>query len=266
MTISMKHKHTQSSAWHLKGLLALLAFCSASLTSWAQLSESKTYYIKSSVSGQVMSNGSSGKAGENIKLEDVSDYSYGQKWKLRSTGNANEYAIVSAGFSSMALDANPSKGYYLLQWNYSATSDNEKFVIEAVDGKADTYTITWAGDKSRRIAENSKAELYVNTTAATSTEAQFVFEETSEQQMPEAEEWENETIFGVNKLPGHATFMPYASTVKLQADKARYDYPWIDPTGAEWMSLNGVWNLKWGTNILARPREDFYGDEVDATS
>lgn len=266
MTISMKHKHTQSSVWHLKGLLALLAFCSASLTSWAQLSESKTYYIKSSVSGQVMSNGSSGKAGENIKLEDVSDYSYGQKWKLRSTGNTNEYAIVSAGFSSMALDANPSKGYYLLQWNYSATSDNEKFVIEAVDGKADTYTITWVGDKSRRIAENSKAELYVNTTAATSTEAQFVFEETSEQQMPEAEEWENETIFGVNKLPGHATFMPYASTAKLQADKARYDYPWVDPTGAEWMSLNGVWNLKWGTNILARPREDFYGDEVDATS
>ena len=262
----MNDKHMLSSACSLKGLLALFAFCGATLTSWAQLSESKTYYIKSSVSGQVMSNGSSGTAGESIKLDAVKENSYGQKWKVVSTGNADEYVIQSAGYSSMAFDANPTKGYYLLQWNFDLSSENERFTITPVDGKADTYTINWTKDSSRRIAENSKGELYVSTTAATQTEAQFVFEETTEQQARKTEEWENETIFGVNKLPGHATFMPYSSSEKLQADKERYDHPWVDPTGADWMSLNGVWNLKWSTNAIDRPAADFYGDDVDATA
>ena len=262
----MNDKHTRCRAGGLKGLLALLTLCSATLTSWAQLSESKTYYIKSSVSGQVMSNGSSGTAGESIKLDAVNENSYGQKWKLVSTGNDNEYVIQSAGYSNMAIDANPTKGYYLLQWTYDLSSVNERFTITPVDGKDDTYTINWTGDTNRRIAEDSKGELYVSTTAATQSEAQFVFEETTEQQARKTEEWENETIFGVNRLPAHATFIPYSSTEKLQADKDRYDHPWVDPTGADWMSLNGVWNLRWSTNTTERPAADFYGDDVDATA
>ena len=262
----MNDKHTRCRAGGLKGLLALLTLCSATLTSWAQLSESKTYYIKSSVSGQVMSNGSSGTAGESIKLDVVNENSYGQKWKLVSTGNDNEYVIQSAGYSNMAIDANPTKGYYLLQWTYDLSSVNERFTITPVDGKDDTYTINWTGDTNRRIAEDSKGELYVSTTAATQSEAQFVFEETTEQQARKTEEWENETIFGVNRLPAHATFIPYSSTEKLQADKDRYDHPWVDPTGADWMSLNGVWNLRWSTNTTERPAADFYGDDVDATA
>ncbi|MBQ3243330.1 MAG: DUF4981 domain-containing protein [Bacteroidaceae bacterium] len=78
--------------------------------------------------------------------------------------------------------------------------------------------------------------------------------------------WEDETFFGENKEDGHATYMPYSSVEKMKADE-RYALPWLDPENAEFLSLNGVWNLNWVESVAERPgKAAFWGDDVDVSS
>lgn len=252
-------------AYKLKTMFAMAVFCSASLTSLAQLSEQKVYYIKSSASGTVFSNGGKASSGESIKLEDKSALSRGQKWVLKSTGNANEYLICSAAFPTLAIDAAPNKWYNPVQWAADVNSENQRFQILPVEGSDSIYQIVWSGNTNRRFMEKSGNTLNVSDEAESAgVTTQFVFEETTKQAEVARNNWEDETFYEQNKLPAHTTFMPYASTQLLQADTERYAHPWVDPTGAEWLSLNGVWNLKWTTDIDNRPGADFYADDVDA--
>lgn len=50
--------------------------------------------------------------------------------------------------------------------------------------------------------------------------------------------------FGVNKEDGHASFMPYNSKAELKKDK-RFSSPWLTPTHAMSLDLNGTWKFKW---------------------
>lgn len=63
--------------------------------------------------------------------------------------------------------------------------------------------------------------------------------------------WEDEKIFGENKLKGHATYMPYASEDDMLKDKAFYDKPWNYPTNSKYLSLNGTWKF----NLVSHPDE-----------
>ena len=56
--------------------------------------------------------------------------------------------------------------------------------------------------------------------------------------------WENEKVFAINKLPGAATFMPYASEKEMRADKAYYATPWVEPQSSLYQSLDGVWKFR----------------------
>ena len=51
-------------------------------------------------------------------------------------------------------------------------------------------------------------------------------------------------VLGVNKEPGHATFIPYASKSDLMADP-RYKTAWLSPQKAMTIDLNGTWKFKW---------------------
>ena len=57
--------------------------------------------------------------------------------------------------------------------------------------------------------------------------------------------------------------MPYPTTEAMRDDQ-RYQFPWLDPNGARYMSLNGTWKLNYVNNPANRPGErDFWGDEAD---
>jgi len=58
-------------------------------------------------------------------------------------------------------------------------------------------------------------------------------------------DWENEQVFGINKEPAHATYLPYASTAQAVADVAE-DSPY-------YMSLNGTWKFNWVRHPDLRP-------------
>ncbi len=76
----------------------------------------------------------------------------------------------------------------------------------------------------------------------------------------------DQSVVGVNKEDGHATFMPYASTEEMVSD-ARYATPWLTPTKAMSIDLNGTWKFKWvkGTPSGPGPSE-FQAADLDDSS
>lgn len=80
-------------------------------------------------------------------------------------------------------------------------------------------------------------------------------------------DWENATIFERNKEKAHATYMPYPSTKALRDDAERYAKPWLEPNGANYLSLNGTWHLKWneGATVTLLDSLTFWGDKVETT-
>lgn len=77
--------------------------------------------------------------------------------------------------------------------------------------------------------------------------------------------WEDPQFFQENKLEAHASFMPYSSTEALLAD-ARQKKPWLTPSGAEFLDLNGTWKFRFVTSPDQRPdRDTFFGDGADVS-
>ena len=71
-------------------------------------------------------------------------------------------------------------------------------------------------------------------------------------------------VFERNKERAHATYMPYPSTKAMKTDGQRYDKPWLEPTGANYLSLNGTWRLRWnqGPKPVLLSKDEFWGDGV----
>lgn len=90
---------------------------------------------------------------------------------------------------------------------------------------------------------------------------------TAEQKELSIPHWEDPTFFGENKLPGHATYMPYATTEAMTADD-RYRQPWLTPTtGNSYLSLNGTWKFHFVGKPSERPgMTAFFGDEADVSA
>ena len=91
--------------------------------------------------------------------------------------------------------------------------------------------------------------------------AQTTVEEQTDLSIPH---WEDPEFFSENKLDGHATYMPYASTADMKAD-VYYGEPWETPTKASFLSLNGTWKFFFVSNTEERPGSSFYGDEADVS-
>ncbi len=253
------------SGW-LFSLIMLIGYC---IPLHAQLSETKVYKIRNVKTGLVISNGDKPANDAPVFLETYNEQNNGQKWKLRKLSSYPvKYAIVSAANPSMAVDVAPEKpgaNFYLLHWTLDPNNPNQHFQIQTTGLADNSYQLLWAKepDKAVNAVENNRLKL----TGTIDTEASFfVFEETEAPAIPVADYWEDETVFADNKLPAHATFMPYASLSSLRADQKRYNQPWLQPEGAEWLSLNGVWKLKWVDNPTKRPGEnDFWGKNAEVS-
>jgi beta-galactosidase len=70
-------------------------------------------------------------------------------------------------------------------------------------------------------------------------------------------EWENPKVFGIHKLPAHATAMPYATEQQaIDNNYAKSPY---------YLSLNGTWQFHWSPVPEQRP-EGFYHENYDASA
>lgn len=70
----------------------------------------------------------------------------------------------------------------------------------------------------------------------------------------ERNDWEDQTVFAVNRCTPRATFFPYSTTSAMLQDET-FNYPWVSPKNADVFSLNGKWNFHFAPSIHEKPSE-----------
>lgn len=133
----------------LKLCLALLAFSSCL---WARADalfpSGATYRIVHAQSGKAISNGGNGENNAAIVLADVDASAPGQEWCVQQIRlGADVYVVYNAHYDK-AIDMALQEGGTLLQWDVTV-SDNQSFLVRAVEGMADTYQMVCAADEDR---------------------------------------------------------------------------------------------------------------------
>lgn len=162
--------------------------------------------------------------GSSLELGEPNGSDESQLWKITPAGN-NSYHISPANDPSLA-------------WNSSGTGLVAKpmgglITIKLSDVKAPGNNADMAEAEAEMYAENNPV-------------------------------WENEQVFGINKLPGHATFTPYADEAEMLADTAMLATPWLTPKSSRVMSLNGEWRFHLVPEPSQRPI-DFMRPGFDAS-
>ena len=194
-----------------------------------------------------------------------------QKWKLVAvSGKQDCYQLVNGDGElafDMALNEEKKVSGYPCMWTQSITNPNQQIYItkkgsgyelSAVSARnGQTYYVTFGSISS----VNGYYCGYENSEASAAT---LQFKEVPAVVIPEGADWENAKVYERNKERAHATYMPYPSTKAMKADAQRYDKPWLDPTGANYLSLNGTWKLRWseGAKPVLLGKDDFWGDGV----
>ena len=194
-----------------------------------------------------------------------------QKWKLVAVpGKNNCYQLVNAEGElafDMALNSAEKTWGWPCMWSQNITNPNQQVY----------FTKNGNGYRMSAVSAKNNQTYYVTTGSISSVPGYYCGYENSEasavtlqfKEVPavvvaEGPDWENAKIYERNKERAHATYMPYPSTRAMKADAQRYDKPWLEPTGANYLSLNGTWKLRWseGAKPVLLGKDDFWGDNV----
>lgn len=194
-----------------------------------------------------------------------------QKWKLVAvSGKQDCYQLVNGDGElafDMALNDTKKVSGYPCMWTQSIANPNQQIYItkkgsgyklSAVSARnGQTYYVTFG-------SISSVNGYYCGYGSSEASAATLQFMEVPAVVIPEGADWENAKVYERNKETAHATYMPYPSTKAMKADGQRYDKPWLDPTGANYLSLNGTWKLRWseGAKPVLLGKDDFWGDGV----
>lgn len=181
-----------------------------------------------------------------------------QAWKFVKVGEG-VFNIVNAD-SQLSLDNGGGNSVQsVIQWSTGYSNRNQRWKAERCnDG---TYTLTCESSGMalglRDAAQFGEpvCQVAVDATQATQrwrlvrsdAKTSFVVPKTSSR-----EDWENPAVFGINKLPGHAYFIPYANVAAMHSDAA-YRQLWQRTGSSRYMLLNGKWKFNWVKQPSERP-------------
>ena len=185
-----------------------------------------------------------------------------QKWRFVEASGG--FQMVN-GQSGLAMDfpTQSGAGSNILLYTPNVNNSNQQVKFNEVIGAPGTYTLCVSSNYTTYYMQAGTSGNATLTADPSQNNTYFTLTSVNSY-MPETAEWEDETIFAINKEDPNATYMPYASTDKMKAD-ARFDKPWLPATGAEMLDLNGVWRFKYVPSPNERPMEDFYADDADVS-
>lgn len=194
-----------------------------------------------------------------------------QKWKLVAVrGKQDCYQLVNGDGElafDMALNDTKKVSGYPCVWTQSIANPNQQIYITKKGSGYELSAVSARNGQTYYVTFGSISSVdgyycgYANSEASAAT---LQFKEVPAVVIPEGADWENAKVYERNKERAHATYMPYPSTKAMKADGQRYDKPWLDPTGANYLSLNGTWKLRWseGDKPVLLGKDDFWGDGV----
>lgn len=189
-------------------------------------------------------------------------------WELRRASNDVSYFQLYNPYDGKAVDMALGGPKTPLLWDASYSNANQYIYIVPVDDEPGLYQLmgysdgTW-GTKYYFVVSGNVVTM---SSSANAQNSYFKLTKVTPDNLPGSVMWEDHTVFEENKEPGHATYAPYESVEAMKAD-ARYNFPWLTPNSANYLSLNGVWNLNYVEDVNDRPGEDdFWGDAVDVSA
>ncbi len=206
-----------------------------------------------------------------ITFSPVNKKSPTQVWRILKSDRAGYWCLYSP-CHDLALD-NGNHGRNegeVLTWRLEKGNPNQQWRIEN-DGEKTTLTSGAAGlmlgyydtcQPGGRVWQlnASKSDVFVQWQMV-KTNLKVKHEEAS---AVSKHDWENETIFGINKEPARATMLLYAGQKEMKADEA-YSKPWLHPASSLRLLLNGQWQFNWVPKPEDRPK-DFYKPSFDAST
>ena len=230
------------------------------------------YIIREKSSGMALN--TRGK-GENTARAYIDNYDENDRayfvWQLRRDAADAKYWQLYAPYLGKAIDMSlPDRwgegSRYPLLYDPSYTNVNQQIYFTAIDGMEGVYRIEAKAGKNNVWYYLKVAGNVLSMTTDATEAGQFVVEAVSPDDIPQPNVWEDETFFGENKEQGRAAYISYTSVAKMLADE-RYAFPWLEPENAEYLSLNGIWNINWVESTRLRPGEEtFWGDGADVSS
>jgi len=250
---------------HVFSLLLLIILTSQYIT--AQDINPDMLYRIISPSGLAIDNKESQQDEDKIYLARANKNSKGQLWKIVPVSNG--YYILTNPYNGKSIDdanIHNGDGSPLIQWSESKSNRNQHWVL-SVTGMG-TYRITHR-NSGMQLAYNGEDIPGSVIYQLPNSSQLWRLEETNlkapiERIVRGKTEWENETIFEVNKEPGHATYIPYPDIQSLKKDK-HYEKPWEQPNSTFYQSLNGNWKFNWVKQPSERP-VNFYKTSYDVSS
>lgn len=197
--------------------------------------------------GKVIGNGDSSENNAKMMLEEVSTTNRGQYWQVKML-NTQDRAVSGAFYGQNWDDGgNNAAITTLLQWPaVEGAWTNAKFRFTPVNGG--NAVVISSSNKGKMYRVNDKGLLELAEFNPADQSAWFTIEAVNKPKI-KSPIWEDEQVFAINKLPGHATFTPYASEKEMLADSPRLLKPWLAPTTSREVSLNGTWKF----NLVAEP-------------
>lgn len=249
-------------------ILLLLGLFFTSLSVFSQEINPDILYKLVSPSGFVIDNRDSPDNSAQLYLAKNAKNNQGQLWKIAKL--ANGYYTIANPFISKSIDNDnitTGNGNPIIQWDTNSSNSNQqwKFTVTGtgayiISHRNSGMTIAYTGDDIdgahiSQLPTSSQAWKLVPTNVKAPKEAK---------QKPSKFDWENETIFAINKEPGHATYYPFPSLESLKADKT-FDKPWEEPASSLYKSLNGNWKFNWVKKPSERP-VNFYKMNYDVSA
>ncbi len=216
-----------------------------------------TYHISSVKHPEcVIGNNDNADNGARLRLENIDTENRGQYWNVKMQGL--ETRLIGGAFYRQFMDDGGNNGAidYLLQWAASLSNPgNARMRLVPVEGKPGIYVISSVG-KPDRMWVPADGELKVRPLDTGNAEAWFTFKAVEKPKFAQ-NPWEDETVFAVNKEPGIAYYMPYASEAEMTADTEYYATPWTEPKSSMYMNLNGTWKFHFVDEPSKRPTDFF---------
>jgi len=223
--------------------------------SFAQEINPGVLYRIVSPSGLVVDNKETTEDNARLYLAKENKNSKGQLWKISPL--LDGYYLITNPYGGKSIDngnIHSGDGNPLLQWGESRGNQNQHWkitvtgtgayqIIQRVSGMALAFQGSdAAGSLISQLPNSSQLWRLVETSVKSDIDYT----------VRGKDEWENETIFNINKEPGHATYIPFPSVESLKADKS-FDKPWEEPSSSLYMSLNGNWKFHWVKQPSERP-------------
>lgn len=228
-----------------------------------EINPNKLYTIISS-DGLAISNQNATKNESHLFLEKIEHKNKAQAWQI--TQLKNGFYTIANPFYKKGIDNSniaSGPGNAVIQWDASNSNSNQQWGIKKTpSGEYQIIQKSSGFQLSYKGAQKLNAEIWQIPNSGQSWKLKV-----SKLKMPKESgnrsknEWENETIFAVNKEPGHATYVPYPSIESLKTDK-NYDKPWLDNSSSLYQTLNGKWKFNWVKQVSERP-EKFYKSNFD---